>query len=718
MTPEQPLPGPAGRAGGDPDDLLAALDPEQRRVATTLTGPVAVIAGAGTGKTRAITHRIAYGVRTGVYAPNSVLAVTFTTRAAGEMRGRLAELGVAGVQARTFHSAALRQLRHFWPKAYGSELPPIENNRMSLVAEAAGRAGVGRDTATLRDLAGEIGWAKVSNVSPVDYPEVARTEERLLASLDPEAISRVFAGYEAAKQSRGNVDFEDILLCTAAMLGDNPGIADEVRRTYRHLVVDEYQDVSPVQETLLRLWLGSSRNLCVVGDPAQTIHSFAGARADFLTGFAARHRGTEVIRLFRDYRSTHQVVEVANTIMEGAGKEKGASSTGLGGVTLQAQRTSRVSALLRYHDDERAEAAAVADWLAGRAELGVPLREMAILFRVNSQSPQLEQALNDRGIAYQLRSAERFYERGEVRQALGALRAQARLGASTPASEQVDEVMARVGWSPTPPHAGGQTRERWESVAALKTVADDLLADAPDLPFEQVVLEFERRAAVQQPPTANAVTLSTIHSAKGLEWDAVAVVGAQEGKIPFVLARTPAQIAEERRLLYVAVTRAREHLMITWAGSSMSRFLHEVRSDGTRETHQNSLRIDPFRGAPSDRRPTLGERRRPQSWTTTLASTCRSCRRRLDSAAEVKLGRHRDCPATYDEKTWAALQQWRDDRAAQEKLPPFAVFTDATLTAIAEARPTDVPGLLRIRGVGKVKVDRYGADLVRLLKEF
>lgn len=708
---------------GDPEDLLAALDPEQRKVATTLTGPVAVIAGAGTGKTRAITHRIAYGVRTGVYVPNSVLAVTFTTRAAGEMRGRLSELGVAGVQARTFHSAALRQLKHFWPRAYGSELPPLEKNRMSLVAEAAGRAGVGTDGATLRDLAGEIGWAKVSNVAPVDYPEVARTDERLLASLDPEAISRVFAGYESVKQSRGRIDFEDILLCTAAMLGDHPTIAEEVRRTYRHLVVDEYQDVSPVQETLLRLWLGKSRNLCVVGDPAQTIHSFAGARSEFLTGFAARHRDTTVIRLFRDYRSTHQVVEVANTIMDGARRDKGAAGAGLGGVTLQAQRTSQVGVLLRSHRDDRSEAAAVVDWLSGRAREGVELREMAILYRVNSQSPLFEQALNDRGIPYQLRSAERFYDRGEVRQVLGVLRAQARLGLTDPAGEQIDEVMARVGWSPTPPNAGGQTRERWESVAALKSVADDLLDRDPAMPFEKLVLDFERRAVVQQPPTANAVTLSTIHSAKGLEWDAVAVAGAQEGRIPFVLARTPAQIAEERRLLYVAVTRAREHLLITSASadgsSTMSRFLDGVRSDVARGTGEDTGRAGGFPGVSSDRRPRLSERNRtPQSWTTTLSSTCRSCQRRLDSAAEVKLGRHRDCPASYDEKTWAALQEWRDARASEQKLPSFAVFTDATLTAIAEARPADVAELLRIRGVGKGKADRYGPDLVRLLKEF
>ena len=281
------------------DALLDRLDPEQREVATSFGGPVAVIAGAGTGKTRAITHRIAYGVASGVYNPMSVLAVTFTTRAAGEMRGRLQQLGVRGVQARTFHSAALRQAQYFWPKAYGSDLPPVVDNRWGMVAEAASRLRVSTETAALRDLSGEIGWAKVSNVTPDRYVELATSEQRRLASFDAETVARVFAAYEEVKRERQRIDFEDILLCTAAMISDHERVAAQIRRTYRHLVVDEYQDVSPLQQTLLDLWRGESHDLCVVGDPAQTIHTFAGARASFLTGFAQRHPGTTVVRLVR-----------------------------------------------------------------------------------------------------------------------------------------------------------------------------------------------------------------------------------------------------------------------------------------------------------------------------------------------------------------------------------------------------------------------------------
>src|SRR3954470_3264211 len=321
---------PARSAGADAEALLAGLDPEQRAVATTLTGPVAVIAGAGTGKTRAITHRIAYGVATGVYNPTSVLAVTFTTRAAGELRGRLQQLGARGVQARTFHSAALRQAQYFWPQVYGADLPQVLDNRMSLVAEAASRLRVRVDTPRLRDLVSELAWAKVSNVTAEDYPRLAAAAGRGVAAVDPETVARVFVAYEAAKRDRGRIDFEDILLCTAALMSDHPEVADTIRRTYRHLVVDEYQDVSPLQEALLTLWRGDRTDLCVVGDPAQTIHSFAGAQARYLTGFARRFPGATVVKLVRDYRSTPQVVGCANAVM----------AAGSGAVTLQAQQPS------------------------------------------------------------------------------------------------------------------------------------------------------------------------------------------------------------------------------------------------------------------------------------------------------------------------------------------------------------------------------------------
>lgn len=268
---------PGGSASADSADaVLLGLDPEQREVATTLRGPVCVLAGAGTGKTRAITHRIAYGVRSGQLMPASVLAVTFTNRAAGEMRGRLRTLGAGGVQARTFHSAALRQLQYFWPKAVGGELPRLLERKIQFVAEAGARCRIRLDRNELRDVTGEIEWAKVTQTVPADYP-VAALKSGREAPRDLAEIAQIYGTYEQLKRDRGMIDFEDVLLLTVGILQDRHDIAEQIRTQYQHFVVDEYQDVSPLQQRLLDLWLGERDSLCVVGDASQTIYSFTGA---------------------------------------------------------------------------------------------------------------------------------------------------------------------------------------------------------------------------------------------------------------------------------------------------------------------------------------------------------------------------------------------------------------------------------------------------------
>ena len=705
------LPERVDEVPADPEDLLERLDPEQRAVATTLNGPLAVIAGAGTGKTRAITHRIAYGVATGRYVPTGVLAVTFTTRAAGELRGRLQQLGVRGVQARTFHSAALRQAQYFWPRVHGGELPSVLDNRMSLVAESAHRLRISVDTPKLRDLVAEISWAKVSNTSPEDYPRIAAAGNRKIASLDPETVARVFAGYEATKRDRGRIDFEDILLCAAGLLADHPDIRSEVQRTYRHLVVDEYQDVSPLQQALLDLWAGERSDLCVVGDPAQTIHSFAGARASYLTGFARRHPGAAVIRLVRDYRSTPQVVRAANAVMKTAGDGPHTSPDRMTAVTLQAQRPTGPEPTLVETADEAAEAAAVADWLTALATDGVPYREMAVLFRINAQSPVVEQALADRKIPYLVRGGERFYERAEVRQALHALRTQARVATDTGDSgngvEQTRAVLGSLGWTPQPPDGAGAVRERWESLAALVSAAEDLVgADGArgSATLVDVAAELERRAEAQHVPVAQGVTVSTLHSAKGLEWDAVALFGCQEGSLPFVLATTGEQVAEERRLLYVGITRARQHLRISWA---------RTRNGGS-TVRKPSRFLDPL--LPESVRNAANAPRPSRNRGSQLSLRCRSCGHPLGDAAERKIGRHADCPATYNDQTMIMLKEWRRQQAAEQNLPAFCVFTDATLVAVAESRPRNTVELIKVQGLGKVKAEKYGEQVLAIIE--
>jgi len=684
------------------DAVLAALDPEQREVATALHGPVCVLAGAGTGKTRAITHRIAYGVRTGTYDPARVLAVTFTQRAAGEMRSRLAQLGAHGVQARTFHSGALRQARWFWPKVYGGELPPIIDRKFPLLAEAASRCRIQTDTAALRDLAGEVEWAKVTNVRPDDYAKVAPQAARALASFDPATIARVFAAYEDVKTERGRIDLEDVLLCATALLAEDERVAAEVRQQYRHFVVDEYQDVSPLQQTLLDLWLGGREDVCVVGDPAQTIYSWAGADPANLVQFAKRHPTATVVKLIRDYRSTPQVVEVANKVLGAAGV-----AALPGRVRLLSQRDDGPAPVFTEHPDEVAEVEAVARTIADLAATGVPLREVAVLFRTNAQSESFEQALAERGIPAVLKGAERFFERAEVRQAGVLLRGQAKAGPAAdgePLPDVVRAVLGGAGWTAAPPSGTGAVRDRWESLAALVSMAEDFARAEPQAGLPEFMAELDRRAAIQHAPVADAVPLATLHAAKGLQWRCVFIAGAHEGTLPISYAQTPAQVEEERRLFYVGITRAKDRLMVSWS---------TARSPGGRGQRRATRFLDALgvtgRAAQAPAARERGGRAR-------TVPSCRVCGRALTGALARKLGRCEDCPSTLDPGLYDELHAWRAETAAAQKVPSYVVFTDATLTAIAETRPRDELELLRIPGIGRAKTDRYGEAVLRICR--
>ncbi len=679
------------------DRLLEALDPEQRQVAEALRGPVRVLAGAGTGKTRAITHRIAYGVATGVYNPAEVLAVTFTTRAAGEMRGRLRALGAPGVQARTFHSAALRQVRYFWPKVYGGEPPMLTESKIPLLASAASANRIKVDQATLRDLAAEVEWSKVSNVRPDDYERLAPERGREVGALDAASVARVFGSYEEIKRGQGRMDMEDVLLCCAAILVEDERVAAQVRGQYRWLVVDEFQDVSPIQAALLDLWLGGRDEICVVGDPAQTIYSFAGARASYLRDFPATHPGTTSIELVRNYRSTPQVIEAANRLLEG---------TATGSVTLRAQVPAGEAVAWREAPDEVAEAAAVAAEIARLQERGTPLREIAILFRINAQSEQFEEALTTAGIPYVMRGAARFFERPEVRQGLALLRASARAGEGVREDflDQVRAVLAGMGFSAEAPPRG-RARDRWESLAALVTQAEEYSSSEVAPTLEGFVVELDRRAHEQHAPVAEGVTLATIHAAKGLEWDAVFLCGLQEGSMPIVHADTPAAIEEERRLLYVGITRARRFLQLSWS---------LARNPGGQARRKPSRFLAGMRPASvTDRAQPAGKAAR----RSRRAASCRVCQRPLATAQQRNRGYCDDCPVPYDAELFEALRSWRKERASAEEVPAYIVFSDATLEAIAEVRPDSRDRLGEISGIGPAKLERYAEDVLAVVGE-
>jgi DNA helicase-2/ATP-dependent DNA helicase PcrA len=668
-------------------DLLDALDPEQREVAEALRGPVRVLAGAGTGKTRAITHRIANGVAQGIYAPTEVLAVTFTTRAAGEMRGRLHRLGAPGVQARPFHSAALRQLRWFWPTTYGGELPTLTESKIPLVAGAARRLRVQTDQAVLRDLASEIEWAKVSNVGPDDYAKVADRRGRAVAGLDVETVGRLFGGYEEVKRSQARMDMEDVLLLTAGMLAEEERVAAAVRAQYKWFVVDEFQDVSPIQSALLDLWLGGRDEICVVGDPAQTIYSFAGADASYLHDFPRKFPGTTSVELFRNYRSTPQVVDTANAVLAGSGSTS---------VRLRAQRPAGPEVRYAPAPDEVAEAEAVADAVGTLLRGGTPPSEIAVLFRINAQSEAFEEALASRGLPYVVRGAARFFDRPEVKQAVTLLRGAIRTDdGSATVLDLVRATLAGMGWTTEAPTTRGQTRDRWESLQALMTMAEE----AGELSPTDFLADLDRRAAEQHAPAAGGVTLATLHAAKGLEWDAVFLAGMHDGVMPLVHATTDAEIEEERRLLYVGMTRAREHLVLSWAAA---------RTPGGRGNRQPSRFLQGLLPAEARAASAKPKQRR--------AVHCRECGKPLSSAAEKKRGRCGDCPASYDEELFERLRVWRKERADAESVPAFVVFTDATLQLIAEQRPTSPAALLRISGVGPAKLERYGEGVLEVVK--
>jgi DNA helicase-2/ATP-dependent DNA helicase PcrA len=650
------------------ETVLAGLDPEQRAAALAVRGPVCILAGAGTGKTRAITHRIAYAVRSGAVPPGQLLAVTFTARAAGELRTRLRRLGAQGVQARTFHAAALRQLTYFAPRVLGGGMPDVVDKPLRLVGNAAARLRLRTDRTELRDLAAEIDWAKAVLATPDDYAARARAAGRE-TSTTAETIAKVYAEYEQTKLRAGQLDFSDLLLVMSGAIEEYPDVAEEIRSRYRHFVVDEYQDVSPLQQRMLDAWLGGRDDLCVVGDANQTIYSFAGATPEHLLGFRRRYPEAVVVRLERDYRSTPQVVELANRLVRG--NADGAK------LTLIGQRAEGPAPTFAEHDDEPAEAKSVAAQCRVLIDAGVPAAEIAVLFRINAQSEVYEQALADAAVPYVLRGGERFFDRPEIREARLLLRGAARAGQDgDKLPDAVRSVLSSLNWHAEHPPPGGTARERWESLTALVNLADDLIATMPEAQLPELVAELDARATAQHAPTVQGVTLASLHSAKGLEWDAVFLVGLTDTTVPISHATTDAQIAEERRLLYVGITRARERLALSWA---------LARSPGQRRGRRPSRFLDGLRP--------------------------HAVRQGVPKQAKKK----GTAPEAADAELFGRLRAWRKAQADAQGSPPYIVFSDATLVAIADARPQSTAALARISGVGPMKLERYAEPLLAVL---
>ncbi len=545
------------------EEILAALDDDQREVALATRGPVCVIAGAGTGKTRAITHRIAYAAAIGTMDPSKVLALTFTARAAGEMRTRLRSLGVPTVAARTVHSAALKQLIYFWPTVFGGRTPDLMSSKTPFLTEAVNRAdltGEIRITSreTMRDIATEIEWAKVSQVAPIDYLDQVNARQ-MKPRVKAEHIAAIYVAYESLKKQELAIDFEDVLLLTSAMLEEERTVRERVQDQYRYFTVDEYQDISPIQQRLINAWLGSRKDICVVGDPAQTIYSFAGATPVFLNTFTQRFPEAEVIRLSTGYRSTPEITFAANALLRNSSM----------GQELTASNDHGLHPSVDGYKDESGEIAGILQQITELLAEGTAPQEIAILARTNSQLKGVERAMNSKGLPYQVRSTERFFERQDVRDFLKQVRQASVL--PTEGATWIDELRTIAQ-----PYLTG---ESIDGIAALLHLGRELDSDDGFTPktLRGFLREVEDRVTQNNPPTMPVVTLATLHAAKGLEWERVFLMGASEGILPLETGSTGTSdsvVAEERRLFYVGMTRAKVDLHISYRGLP-SRFLKE-----------------------------------------------------------------------------------------------------------------------------------------------
>ena len=559
------------------EQILTGLDPEQLAVVTAIRGPVCVIAGAGTGKTRVITNRIAYAINAGVTDPTKVLALTFTARAAGEMRARLRTLGVPNVAARTFHSAALKQLLYFWPYSFGGQFPTLLTTKSGFISQAIERAEIAipAQAASLREIASEIEWAKVLEISPDNYQAEAIAAKRSIrlpnsksATENLEIIAKVYEAYESLKKQERTLDFEDILLLTVGMLEEDRGVRERVRDQYRFFTVDEYQDVSPLQQRLLNIWLGNREEICVVGDAAQTIYSFAGATSNFLLTFKNRFPNAQTYRLSRGYRSTPEIINTANQIL------RSANLISDHGNELSSANSHGDKPLINGFNTSSEEIAFVVNSVVANIKAGADSSDIAILARTNSQLDQIKSALNNSKVASQIRSGERFFDRVDVRDAMRVIRSASVL---PPEGgdwyEDLVSVLRPFGDADYVSAFLRLAREIQEGSIELDS-AD--LSSAGDLKTKSsmrtFLRELEDRAEQNNPPTLPGVTLSTLHSAKGLEWNHLYLIGLSDGLLPM---SNNNDLNEERRLFYVGVTRAKQSIQITYAGKP-SEFLSQL----------------------------------------------------------------------------------------------------------------------------------------------
>ena len=638
-----------------PEEILTGLNPEQRQAALAVRGPVAILAGAGTGKTTTITHRIAYQVAVGAFPAGAILAVTFTEKAARELKERLERLGVQGVEARTFHSAGLSHLSRWWPVATGEPVPDVLDSKALLISSLANALPPPHRFMPRGELANEIEWAKNRMVRPAEYlDELERTDHE--PPIPAELMHRVYDGYERRKQRTDRIDFEDMLGLAVRMFDEHPETAERVRERFHAFTVDEYQDVNPLQQALLERWLGERRELCVVGDDHQTIYTFTGASPEHLLSFPQRYPDATVVRLEENYRSTPQVLTVANAL-----------GAHLGGFRkeLRATHHDGPGPTARALPDAAAEVVFVVTEIRRLHAEGIALEEMAVLYRINARSEPFEEALAAAGVPYQVRDGA-FLRRPGPRSVLVRLR---RPDAGATVLQAVERATDAVGYDPAAEPDDAEEVTRQADLGRLRALAAEYAAAHPDGDPAGFVAELATRFTVER--SGRGVNLLTYHRAKGLEFDAVFLPRLLDKELPFRSGRAAADPVEERRLLYVGITRARRHLYLSWPTeprTQPSPFLSE-------------LGVVPAPAAA----------------------------RKAVATAGPKVSVAGGGPL-FDR-----LKRWRLERAKADGVPAYVVFHDATLGAIAEERPTSRAALSTISGIGPTKLERYADEVLEVV---
>jgi DNA helicase-2/ATP-dependent DNA helicase PcrA len=670
-------------------DFLEQLNPEQKAAASTVTGPVVIHAGAGTGKTRVITQRAAHAAATDAMDPAKALMLTFTRKAADEMRARLARLGYPQIQAATFHAAARKQLDYFWPQLHGEKLRLLDS-AWPLVSPLVRRLPGHYKFTPTQDVIDLISWAQTRRIDPIRLQGAAAAEGRMLP-LPEDLLRRVMSDYQSAKRQRAVVDFDDLILLTTDLLRENPAVAEQVRDRYRWFCVDEYQDTNPANDDLLREWLGPRDDLCVVGDAEQTIFAFAGASASYLENFTQTWPDAHTFQLLQSYRSTMKVLALANRLSQSTvGLVPARPSQGATAESLDPE-----AAVLELATGE-AEMGAMVGQLRAWVAAGVELSEMAVLVRFNADLAPIEAALAKANIPYRVKGTA-FYARQTVRKAIALLEQELPMDAEPLIDSYSTQLVGRLGFDPDAEPSTNQAREEHAILQAVLDLVTELARATKIEPQESLAqaIGSELTHRAQQEGSGVGVELATLHKAKGLEWDAVFLPMLEEGRLPAAQStKRPDLVAEERRLLYVGITRARRHLALSWA--------HERSGGGKGSGARKPSRFLQEIGEPGK------AKARTQKATPGTAKTPGARRSKAEAVAKV---------SEQDRPLFLALKEWRLQESQERNLPAYVIFHDRTLAEFATQRPRTAADLLQVAGVGPVKVETYGQPVLKLVAE-